>query len=753
MDTILFSEAEAAEPTDFDAIGANARAGQDAIVGGAIDYAHHWADVGVSTATAIALSLSAGSLFAEAVVYTNPTSTAVDLQAHLPLVTGDRRWVALLLRGVEATVTALRMVETDADTGATVQMAVPKTEVRRWEVTIQQGLSSPTPVKPTVAATECCLCFVELATTGIVAVEMHQTDRVIPLSEVEGRVTVLEGDMSSAVKRVASIETDIANIAVRLKSIPNPIVVRQMQRDLAQVRRLIAMPAEARAYWYDNALLKDEWDTGHASWLARIREGVRFPWAAERDMQLALLDASSSAIRATGALVLPAWEEVVRLEVVGDGGSKNISQLTHTVTTAVEKKLSRTITEYGSTTTRCENQDGWGFLGGLSVGEMFTLAGETWVNEAVVNNVGIWGHQIHQISKVTVRTVEETYWDYVTEEVGVNGSVYGETWLCSQPMVLTSIDLFFTRVGSAGDVHLFVCECDTSGRPQIDKVIARNTLSSASLAVGEVNFALPPTLLESGQRYAWFTVTTGNHALETVSGNKYGQGSLFWMTDGAWAQGDNETDFAMRLNAARFAATRTVVEFSPATLENGMTDIRFIHAGWAPGGTALTWEIYPSDADDWRPVTLDAAATDAAWLNGLPALTRIRAVFVGTTDLQPAILLDATARVLTFRPRGDMRAVSVDHDFGVSTTTILLDTVVDQWDDAKHTFAPRLMIGAAVVTPAAVVVTPDLVNPKKRTISATFTVAATTSARARVEMTTTEVTDLPFVDNIAMYAL
>lgn len=750
MDTILFTEAEVAEPSDFDAIGAHARAGQDAIVGGAIDYAHHWADIGVSTATAIALSLSGGSLFVEDVVYTNADAVTVDLQAHLPLVTGDARWVALLLRGVEATATENRMVETDADTGATVQMAVPKISTRRWEVTIQQGLSSPTPIRPTVAATECCLAYVELATTGIVSVEMNQADRVKTLAEVEGRVTVLEGDMASAVRRVSSIETDIANIAVRLKDVPNPIVVRQMQRDLAQLRRTVAMPAEARAYWYDAGLLKDEWATTDASWLARVREGVRFAWAAERDMQLALVDASSSAIRSAGTLLMPAWDETVRLSVDGDGGSKNISQLTHTVTTATLKSLSRTVTEAGASTLVCENAAEWAFIRNLAVGELFTVNGETFRNLGYANTFGP-GHNVYAIQHLIVRTYDETYWEYETEEIGVNGSIYGQTWLCAQPMVLTSLDLSFTRVGSDGDVHLFICECDESGQPQFGQVLAAVTKAVADLATGWVTFDLTPTLLESGTRYAWFTVTTGNHALETVSGNKYAQGSLFWATDGAWAQGDVETDFAMRLKGAKFVATRTAVEFSPATLENGMTDLRFIHAGWAPGGTALTWEIFSDGGDGWQPLTLTSG--DTSWLAGLPALTRIRAVFTGTTDLQPAMRLDATARVMTFRPRGDFRAVSVDHDFGVSTTTVRIDVTLDRWDDAKHTVAPKVVVGATVVAPSAVVVTPDLTNEKKRVVSASFTVPSTTSARARVDMATTEVTDVPFVQDIAMYAL
>ena len=79
--------------------------------------------------------------------------------------------------------------------------------------------------------------------------------------------------------------------------------------------------------------------------------------------------------------------------------------------------------------------------------------------------------------------------------------------------------------------------------------------------------------------------------------------------------------------------------------------------------------------------------------------------------------------------------------------------MIDNYDAGKHTVALKLVIGATVYTPTATVLTPDLVNPKKRTVLGSFTVPATTAARARIDMTSTEVTDEPFVQNIAMYAL
>lgn len=750
---VRFSQAEIAEPADFEAVGEYAQAADDHMVGGAVAYPHHWAGFTVAIASALVARVEPGRLFADAEVYEAEEALDINLQVHLPLVAGDRRYVALLVRGATETVTASRVIETDAESGATVAQQVPKTERRVVEIVVQQGLPSPTPVKPAVAADQCCLAYVELSTTGIAAVEMDHASRVKSLYEVEGRVTAIEADMADVRRRTTTLETDVANIAARLGDIPHPTIMRQIKRDVAALRRQIALPDEARAYWYDDGLLQDQWDTTHASWLARVREGIRFPWAAERDAQLALLDAADPAVRWSGSLVLPAWTETTRIEVEGDGGSINISQLAHTVTTAVRREISRTVTEYGETLRVCENQAGWASSSNKSVGELFTVAGETFEVVAIVANQGIYGHVIRAVRKVITRTVTDVYWDYVTETIGVNGSIYGQTWLCSQPMIVTSVDLKFTRVGSTGDVHLFVCECGDNGAPRLDRVIANTVLESGDLATGWVNFPVRPSLIESGKRYAWFTVTTGNHALETASGNKFAQGSQFHVTDGAWAQGSTEVDFAFRVNAAAFSATRTVVELDPLTLENGMTEIRLLTAGWAPGGTGLVWEIKPTEATEWLPLTLDDAE-DTDTLVGLPALVRLRAVFVGTTDLQPALVLDSKARGYTFRPRGDMTAVSHVVDFGLSTSTIQLEVVLDAFDATKHVATPRIMVGADVLTPTAVQVIPDMTNAEKRTVLATFAPAApVTGARARLAMTTTEVTDIPFIQNIALYAL
>lgn len=752
---LLFNDAEVIEAEDLTAIGSVAQATTDSLVQDAVGYPAHWSGFTATQQSAQIVRLTAGRYYTPDVVYAADDATDLNLQVHIPLAVSDQRWVAIIMRGSEEEETALRIFETstDVETSEPVQQTAPKRLVRAASFTVQQGAASPAPaLRPAIANTDAVVAWVLLTSAGISLIEPGENSRVKSLYEVEQRLGATEGDLANVKRRTTTIETDIVNINTRLTDIPHPTIIRQMKRDLATQRRLVAMPDEARAYWYDPALLQDEWEKTHPSWLARIREGIRFSWANERDAQLALLDPASATIRQAGSLLMPAWTEATRLQVDSDGGNVNISQTTHTVVNAIRREIARQVVEYGPTVTVCENAAEWSGVYNQSVGELFTNAGETFEVVAIVDNKDWAGHRIYAVRKVIKRAVADVYWDYVTETIGVNGSVHGQTWLCSQPGILTSIDLDFDKVGATGDVHLFVCECDDSGQPRFDTVIVNTSKAPGALGLGWVNFAFRPSLIEAGKRYAWFTVTTGNHALGTVAGNRFTQGSRFVCTDGAWSQVVSDSDFAMKLNVASFAAARTTVEFDALTLESGMTEIRLTHGGWAPGGTNLVWEIQPSGSDEWQALTL-SNPNGADELVGLPSLTRLRAVFIGTTDLQPAIVMDATARGYTFRPRDTLVAVSVNHAFGLSTTSLQVEAVIDEFDAAKHTAALKVQVGATTYTPSAVVVTPDLVNPRKRSVLASFTVPATTSARARLEMTTTEVTDIPFGQNLAMYAL
>ncbi|MCW2319272.1 hypothetical protein M2322_004841, partial [Rhodoblastus acidophilus] len=716
-----------------------------------------------------------GALFQDDVFYTSTSAMPVNLQAYLPLVSNDQKWVALLVRGAHQTDLDNRMFETDVASGATVQQQTPVADELFVQIVVQDGLPSPTPLKPSIAASDCCLAFVLLTATGIAQIVSGEGWRLKTLFEVEGRVTVLEAEFSDIEQRTSTLETDIANIAGQLKSIPRIELMRQIQTNLCNLNVAVKLPAVARAYWEDLGLFDADWDTTNASWLARIWTGVRFPWASITNNQLSLLTAGDPLLTITNKLALPAWTEKTRISVEGADGYKDISQQVHSIVTAVENTVARTSVSYGPTINVCTNAAGFAAVAGTEVGQTFTANGQTYVNDGLSSGTGsslgagniihpdinfsAWNsdpttanHRIYAVQELQIDSWTETYWSYVTNTYGVNGSIYGQTFLNSQATIATSVDLYFTRVdATGGDVHLFLCETTATGEPNWSATLANVTVPCGTLHTGWNKFPFTPTLLDPGKLYAWFTVTVGNHALATVNDNKYAQGSLFWSTDGKWAQGDPTNDFAFRLNAASFATTRTVVNFQPLALENGMTEIKLLYGGWAPGGTSLVWEILPVGSSTWSTLIPKG---DTNPLVGLPPLCQLRATFVGTTDLMPAILLDTNARAWAGRMQGSMTAPSKQQAFGYSSSSVTVVTTVDNFDGNLHTFTNKLLLASgAIVTPS---VTSTAVDPNKSTrvtFTSTFALGAPqTSAAVMPCATTSTVVKVPFVQDILMFA-
>ncbi len=754
MQRTSFSEAEIADHADFEAIGLQAQAATDGLWLDAIGYPAHWAAFTVARKSAQEITVSAGRYVAGEIVYAQEAPNDMNLQIYIPAAASDQRWVAILLRGKEVTDTANRPFETsdDPETSVIVNRTTPKTIRRVVELIVQPGEANPVPVKPLVASTDACIAFVLLTSSGVDTIEPGNSDRVKTLYEVEGRVTALEVDLDGLFMRTETIETQIVNIKAKLTEIPRPVIIRQMQRDIGAARLKVDLPDEARAYVFDNALVKDRWDMAHVDWLARIEEGVRFGFAAEAQARLELQAEDDPKIAFRGRRMVPAFDEVTRIANTSLDGTLNISQLVHTETTLVRKEASRIRITYGPTQWACENVAGWSGLGGDSrVGQMLNVGGETFEVVYVGANGGP-GHQQYGVRQIRYEMYNEPFWEYVTENVGVNGSIYGQSFLVAQPMQLTSLDLSFARVGADGDVHVFIVETTPNGMPRFDAVLAQGKLDHTNIVVGWNKAVLPITLLESGKRYAFVTVTTGAHALHVSAANRYTGGTQFLTTDGAFAQGSMETDICFRLNAARYRSPRTVIPMQALNLADGMTQIDMLFAGWVPGGCALGWEIRPSGSAVWTELDDGDPATNP--LVGLPASVELRMVMMGTADLQPMIQLDEKAISRVARNRNTMRAVTKSFPFGFATTHIQTQYTLDAFDADRHTFTPAIMVGNAVVNPDTTEIIVDAQVPTRRTYLSTYTLgAAANAARMRPAATTNNVVSVPFVQDAFIAAL
>lgn len=759
---VVVGDSEFLETADYNRFGTFPRAALDNVVGDAIGYGAHWAGFTVSKKTAQLLTISPGRFFKGSIVYTREDAVDMNLTLYFPSDENDERWLAIKPRGLVDPLIEDRAIETstDPETSVPVTQQVPVVESRTIEYRVDPGNAmTPPAAKPAVADTDACLAFVLVTTQGIQAVEPGNLWRVRSLSEVEGRVTAIELRVAQLFEDTASLRTDIANLAAANKNIPDPRLVAQVVRDVSRHNQALNMPEEARNYFFDQALLKDFWDFTAGGYF-RINEGIRFQYAAQLDQVLRLQNYDDPALKIyNNQLVLPAYEEVVRITSPEGSGRQDISNIVHTVTTAVQHTVAHESVRYGETINVCENTAGWGSVGQQQYGAAFQANGETWVSYGQTSNP--WnntetaqnGHTEYAVARMIVDTYYSTYTTYNVEEFGLSGAIHAQTFLNSQAAVITSVDLPFTKVdNTAGaDVTLCLCEVNASGAPAFDAVLARVTKPASQLVVGWNKFSFQPVYADQGKRFGWFTVTTGNHQLSTNSGNAYTGGSKFACSDGIWAQGSTTEDFAFRVNVAKFKSNRTVVPFvSLGSLENGMTEIQMIYKRWRPAATQLSWEIKAEGESEWIPLD---ARTDNPLAN-LPPTVQLRAIFLGTQDVQPAIILDPYARAICGRMRLDMVAISKLKTFGFGTNAARIVLNMDNYNPAKHTAVPKIVLAnGTVVTASAIVPEPDFTKPSRTKITADFVLpAGTTQARARVDATTTQVIDVPFGQDIQLIA-
>ncbi|WAJ26851.1 hypothetical protein [Antarcticirhabdus aurantiaca] len=760
----VFEDTEILGPDDLEEVSLFAQQAIDDMSADAIGYPAHWAGFTVSAVEGSPqlLRITPGRFLKGRYVYALDAAQNVDLLDHLPKSASDEQWVAILLRERERSIEAIRTFDTrtgqDPETGAIVPRPSATTIAREIEFRVQDGLPGPAPAnRPAIADGDCCLCFVRLRLVGgIQAIEPGLPWRAKSLYDVEGRVTKLELRVSQLFEDTASIRTDLGNLAAQIKTIPDARLIGQIVRDTSQLRQRAQLPEEARNYWFNFALVKDDWDFSQGGYY-RIREGIRYQYVAQFDHQLRVADPGRSDLSIwDNHFYLPKYTEVARITSPDGSGSKDISSEVHSVTTAVQHTSSHTNIRYGETVTVCENVAGWGNIAERRPGEIFGVGGETFVSAGVSASpyndlpTADTGHRHYDVARVIYDTWETSYTTYDVKVYGLSGSIVGNTFLNSQAFVATSIDLTFTRVDASEPVNLFVCYARPDGSPDQEAVVARSVVQGAALKVGKVRFPFQPTLLEQGRRYAWFTTTKGNNALMTNSGNAFLGGSSFLITDGAWAQLSTTEDFAFVVNGARFQQTRTVVQMNAITLDGGMTEIEMIYRGFEPAATKLVWEVQAQGDTEWVP--LDARLDNP--LASLPPLVNLRAVFLGTEDLAPAIDLNTFARCIAGRMRPDMRAITKLIAFGFATNKAQVVLNMDAFDPARNTAEPRLVLAnGTAVTADAIKAERDPVKTSRTKFTADFTLpAGTTGARVRIDSTTNSVIHVPFGQDVQLNA-
>jgi len=739
---VIFRDRQEVQAADLNNVQGFVDAAMQALILDAITGERMFTGLQVTMKSATELEIAPGRLWAGDLgkIFRKAAAEVLSIFSYLPVQ--DRKYLCLSVLGQEQDADVQpRDFLIDLQSGQTEPRAVAMEKDRVVAVQATAGLESTEPQKPAAPTGYTPIAMVLLSASGIVSIELAENRKLMRLFEVWQGMRANAAWIAAASPKISSLMSDLANLSSRIGSLAVNGLVTKLAADVALLKDAMSLPTVYQSYAADNFLSSAKSDTADAEYYALVAEGVRPPWAGETSQTFDLDNPYETACRNFAGFVIPAHEKVARLATDGYAGDLALAQYQYTTTDVRELTRTRVRTRYSNTRVECSNGVDWTEQSGAQViEEVFEGSvpeGLTIGSTPGTKSLGVIhsepGHVWVRYQDYWKDVWEETYWVVDSVEQTINGCQTAQTFLNSQNGWLLSVGLNFAKVGSDGVVHLLLCET-ANGLPDTGRCIGRTSLDPGHVSVdAETEFVFPqPIFLSSGKRYALVLVTGGDHAVKLVEGTEYSQGTLFHSTDGAYFQGDFTKDLMMTFNYARFVNPRTVVELKPISLSDGMAGFDILAECIVPESTDLIYEYQPSGTGTWIPIEPGTAGH----LLGLPAMCRLRAVFIGSQDLMPGLALggsriQAARSALTFRHFSTLRELSGPS----SDISVIL--LLEGWDAAKHTCTASLVSGATVYPGT---VTDEVVDATSIRRTVNFTPDAPTgitSYRIKIEGTTT----------------
>lgn len=712
---VIFRDRQELQSKDLNNVQEFVRDSLDSIVANAITAGRKfYAGFAVSRSGQTQITVSQGWYFAGGPVYSRAEDTPIDLFNVLPLVT--RRKVAITVHGIDVESDVQpRDFLVDTETGATEPQSVAMERRRRAEIGVVAGSESPDPQTPTTDALVTVIAYVSLDTSGIVAIEHVEGNRLPNVAGNAEAISALTGWRVGAGRRIDTLATDVANIKDGLGLFPTQVDMRAVWEAIAGLQADAAKAGAFIPYGTDYYLDPATGNPAAAGYSAIHDEGVRFPDAASNRNNpgnLSLYNPADQAVVVNGNFLLPRYDDVVRIDSTGYTGEINISEFTYSTSQVVELTRTRERIRYGASQIVCTNAQYWRLGQYDPISHTLSYQGETFevLNwDEVTQNGRKLTYGNVRLRQMFVDVIEESYWDRVTSTSVLAGQRVAQTFLWASDGWLSALGLYFSRIAASGNVDILITET-LLGQPDLTRVIARTTLNRNDIVIGsgsasaglpdvrETKIPLPPTFLTGGRRYAVIVNTASQHYLATTTtDNANINGTLFRSTDGGYFLGDLNTDAKIRLYGAQFRSNQVAVEFSSFSLAGGVSWVDLTYETKVPGMTELIVQAWIDNR--WQPFDDGPNGADFA---SLPDVLRLRMVFVGTRDLMPGVGIGPRSRVLFGRGAAAFQWVGAVKTLPSAFTDFKLVSRLEHFNPAQHTCTFALLSGGSTIAPISV---------------------------------------------------
>lgn len=656
----------------------------------------------------------------------------IDLLDHLPAVA---KRVASIVAYGNAIDTDLqpRTFLIDPETRATEGREVATESRRQGYVGFLLGVENPTPNAPAIPTDYVAVAHVILTPAGVESITQLTANRVVSNYRLAQDVSVINARLNVVGPQIDTLRTDVSGLAAGLRTKANQRFVSGLALDVARVKDRVNLPDDYATYGADHFLDQSESDLSHGQFNCLVREGARFPSANSATVPLALENPIEPRVSVHDNMVLPRFTSVPRISVVGNDGEYPLTNTTVETVELRQMQSTRIVREFLGSQYWCSNTNWWSSgqydpttgIFRRNNGETFIISqgrlppsSETDVSGNLARN-SVYAHRYQE------NQVVDTHWTEVSSTENVSGSVTAQTMLNSQDGYLTAVNLFFTKRASAGDVRVLVTEVDDADNPMLNRVLGSAVVPVAQINVFPSRTRVPfaPIFIPRGKRVAFVAISSGAHFLAVLANNKFAQGAMHYMVDGAWVQSTTGQDIAFEVEFAQFESPVVTVQLAPLELAGGIDTVRLNLDASVPDGTDIDFRVRV--AGEWR--SLREGADDINVLSGHPSLVQLQAVFVGTTDVMPALGIGASrSEVFLHRPASIFTHISTPRLMPSPIDSVEVGLVLENWRSG-HSATVTLLTGAGYTTEVAADAIVDQAHPHDAAVhhkTATFALAA-----------------------------
>jgi len=701
------------------------------------------------------ITTSPGRLYSSGAVYARNEVVNVDLFNQLPVTT--KKYFAIVAWGqtIEEDIQPREFL-IDADTGASEPQSVAMQETRYCNVNSVAGIESADPQFPVIDANVLLIGYVLTDPTGIVSFVQATETQVDNLALLGERVSDLEAQNSIFAGMIATLRTDLANLARQLL-LYTPLEDFNKLVDLVQlIYDRVFRPGVFIYYGTDRFLDTSQSLTAGSidgAYSARVEEGLRFPgggvgWQGP----LALLNPSEPTIQSWSGFTLP---KPSGARVRFDCSFQSLPWLPVRILTFGWWAF----TVRHLTPARWRHRCGphylpqpeaqiWRMQATVDIVQAtFMFVGETWT--AIGNNVVVvqpeWSVYYPRAGYDRFihfwrDWVNLPHWARVYTDFSHNGNHIVQTFYNAQDGWLSGITLFSNKANYAQPLTLVISGCLDDGTPDHDNHTLRRVVLDgpgvsacfgAPILAGDIittqlvvtqtstgyqdyiiyrhiptyvyplRINFPPVFLHAGHHFGVHVHSLSDHEFHFCDDRAafaVHQGHL-WHVVGGRLVVYQTTPRTLRFMAHFATWSQWGQQTSPGGLLRYEVNLAPLQLAGGIGSVDVIAEsIIPAATDFNYEVQVDgvwqAFRQDAVFIDGSDALLPFRAVFTGTTDLMPGVNLTNSQVTLERAAATTYHHISTSITLGTPTNTIKVIEKAQSFVEANHDWTISIHYGS-----------------------------------------------------------